>query len=66
MWFQLPDDYDTAALTFKDAEGDIIRSFATEESGEDALEAESGLNPFQWDLRCEKADDFEQPSQWRN
>lgn len=64
MWFQLPDDYDTAALTFKDAEGDVIRSFATAESGEDALEAESGLNPFQWDLRCEKADDFEGLLMW--
>ena len=64
MWFQLPDDYDTATLTFKDAEGDIIRSFATAESGEDALEANPGLNHFEWDLRCEKADDFEGLLMW--
>ena len=44
--------------------GEVIRSFATAESGEDALEANPGLNHFEWDLRCEKADDFEGLLMW--
>ena len=64
LFFQLPPDVDAATLTFKDSKGTVIRSFGTDSSGDDALEVKEGMNRFDWDLRCEKADDFEGLLMW--
>ena len=64
LFFQLPPDVDTATLTFKDSKGTVIRSFGSDSSDDDALEVKEGMNRFDWDLRCEKADDFEGLLMW--
>ena len=64
LFFQIPPDVDTATLTFKDSKGTVIRSFGSDSSDDDALEVKEGMNRFDWDLRCEKADDFEGLLMW--
>ena len=63
--FQVPEGAEKAALTFKDAGGTVIRSFATD-AGDQAekLDLKAGLQHFDWDLRYPKADDFEGLLMW--
>jgi photosystem II stability/assembly factor-like uncharacterized protein len=64
LFFQMPDKVEAASLTFENSDGELIRSFSSDASGEDALETQSGMNRFEWDLRCEKADDFDGLLMW--
>lgn len=64
VWFQIPDEFETTSLTFKNADDEVIRSFDTSASGDDAMAVQAGLNHFEWDMRCEKADDFEGLLMW--
>ena len=64
IFFQMPEEVDVASLTFENNNGEVIRSFASDASGEDALEIQGGINRFEWDLRCKKADEFEGLLMW--
>ena len=58
--FHVPEGAKEGALTFSDAEGTVIRSFSTSAAEKaDKMELEAGLQHFDWDLRHEKADDFD-------
>lgn len=58
--FSVSEGAKQAALTFRDAEGAVIRSFSTDAGdAADKLDLGEGLQHFDWDLRYPKADDFE-------
>ena len=65
LHFQVPEGAERGELTFLDAEGETIRTFATDAGDKaDQLEIEDGLQHFDWDLRHEKADDFDGLLMW--
>lgn len=57
--YYLPDGVENATLTFRDSDGAEIRSY---DGGE--LDVAMGLNHFNWDMRYEKADDFDGLLMW--
>lgn len=65
LHFQVPEGAEQGELTFLDAEGETIRTFATDAGDKaDQLDIEDGLQHFDWDLRHEKADDFDGLLMW--
>lgn len=65
LHFQVPEGAERGELTFLDAEGKTIRTFATDAGDKaDKLELGDGLQHFDWDLRHEKADDFDGLLMW--
>lgn len=61
----IPEGVEMGELVFKDAEGRLIRRFSTEaEEEDDRIEFEVGLGHFHWDLRHERADEFEGLLMW--
>ena len=65
LHFQVPEGAERGKLAFLDAEGEAIRTFATDAGDKaDKLEIEDGLQHFDWDLRHEKADDFDGLLMW--
>jgi len=63
--FSVPEGAEQGALTFRDADGMVIRRFSTDAGeAEDKLPLEAGLQHFHWDLRYPKADDFEGLLMW--
>ena len=59
MNYHVPEGVEDATLTFRDSEGAEIRSY----EGSD-LDIAAGLNHFNWDMRYEKADDFDGLLMW--
>ena len=57
--YHVPEGVEDATLTFRDSEGTEIRSY---EGGD--LDINAGLNYFDWDMRYEKADDFDGLLMW--
>ena len=57
--FYVPEGVQGATLTFRNSEGAEIRSY----EGSD-LDIAAGLNQFNWDMRYEKADDFDGLLMW--
>ena len=65
LHFQVPEGAERGELTFLDAQGETIRTFATDAGDKaDKLEFKDGLQHFDWDLRHEKADDFDGLLMW--
>ena len=65
LHFQVPEGAERGELTFLDAEGKTIRTFTTDAGDEaDQFDIEDGLQHFDWDLRHEKADDFDGLLMW--
>ena len=57
--YHVPKGVENASLTFRDSQGTEIRSY----KGSD-LDVAAGLNHFDWDMRYEKADDFDGLLMW--
>ena len=57
--YHVPEGVEDALLTFRDSEGAEIRSY-----GGGDLDVAPGLNHFDWDMRYEKADDFDGLLMW--
>ncbi|HBE11524.1 MAG TPA: glycosyl hydrolase, partial [Flavobacteriales bacterium] len=57
--YHVPEGVEDATLTFRDSRGAEIRSY----DGSD-LDITAGLNHFDWDMRYEKADDFDGLLMW--
>ena len=57
--YHMPEGVEDATLTFRDSRGAEIRSY----DGGD-LDIAAGLNHFDWDMRYEKADDFDGLLMW--
>jgi photosystem II stability/assembly factor-like uncharacterized protein len=65
LHFEVPEGAERGELTFMDAKGEAIRTFATDARDKaDKLELENGLQHFDWNLRHEKADDFDGLLMW--
>ncbi len=60
-----PSKDELISLSFKNAKGEIIRSFSTKpEEGEGKLNVDEGTNLFVWNTRYPKADKFEGLLMW--
>jgi hypothetical protein len=63
FYYNIPNETKAVSLKFLDEEGNLIREFSSD-SKDAKLEFEEGVNIFNWNMRYDKADEFDGLLMW--